>query len=86
MKNSSRYFCNKECEYYPCHNFHRESFYQINCLFCMCPLFPYDCGGEYIILDNGNKDCSKCCIPHDVDDGYDYVINFLKNFKNGRLR
>lgn len=30
-----------------------------------------DCGGDYTILDNGWKDCSKCTLPH-YD--YDYVI------------
>ena len=37
----------------------------LNCLFCYCPIYDdCDCGGEYIILNNGIKDCSKCLKPH----------------------
>jgi len=37
----------------------------INCMFCYCPLYEDEnCGGNYIILENGLKDCSKCIIPH----------------------
>lgn len=37
----------------------------INCLFCYCPLYEDEnCGGNYIILENGLKDCSKCTLPH----------------------
>ncbi len=75
MKNSYKYFCNKDCEYYPCHNFDR-----INCLFCFCPLYTYDCKGNFKILDNGRKDCSDCRIPHE-ENGYDYVVKFLKRSK-----
>ena len=81
MKNSYKYFANKDCEYYPCHNFEN-----INCVFCFCPLYLYDCGGKYKILDNGRKDCSGCETPH-KENGYDYIIEFLENtapsFKKG---
>jgi len=40
-----------------------------------------DCGGEYVILDNGWKDCSKCAIIHQ-EDGYEYVIGKLKEKNN----
>ena len=37
----------------------------INCLFCYCPLYEDEnCGGNYIILENGLKDCGKCTLPH----------------------
>ena len=37
----------------------------IYCMFCYCPLYDeFDCGGDYIILDNGVKDCSNCIRPH----------------------
>ena len=56
MTNSSRYFCNKECEYFPCHpGADPEHF---NCLFCYCPMNPFpDCLGhpEYIVLADGSK-------------------------------
>lgn len=63
-----KYFQNKECEYFPCHKIDK-----INCLFCFCPLYNKDCGGNYIILEKGIKDCSNCLIPHGKD-GYDYII------------
>ena len=54
MENSSRYFCNKECEYFPCHTgADRERF---NCLFCYCPMNRFtNCPGkpEYIVLKDG---------------------------------
>lgn len=73
---SCKYFQNKECEYYPCHDSD-----DINCLFCFCPLYSMDCGGNFKMIDGTNgkkiKDCSKCLIPHS-EDGYDYVIKRLK--------
>ena len=37
----------------------------LNCLFCYCPNYDnYECGGNFVILDNGLKDCSGCLIPH----------------------
>jgi len=78
-KNSYKYFCNKDCEYYPCHNFKR-----INCIFCYCPIYSFDCGGNYIILKNGIKDCSKCELPH-TEKGYDYVVKFLKGQSSAKI-
>lgn len=71
MKNNSRYFENIDCEYYPCHQMSH-----INCLFCYCPLYLMECGGQYQILDNGIKDCSSCLIPHQKNN-YDYIVNKL---------
>ncbi len=69
---SYKFFTNKECEFYPCHNTDR-----INCLFCFCPLYNYkDCGGNFVILDNGIKDCSNCNLPHS-EKGYNYIIQKL---------
>ena len=65
-----KFFCNKKCEYYPCHELN-----DINCLFCFCPLFNFECGGDFVITSSGRKDCSKCLIPHT---DYDFVIKFLK--------
>jgi len=68
-----KFFQNKGCEYFPCHKDGK-----LNCLFCFCPLYPYDnCGGVYKILENGIKDCSDCRIPHE-EEGYDYIVQFLK--------
>ncbi|MBQ3009245.1 MAG: metal-binding protein, partial [Oscillospiraceae bacterium] len=35
MKNSFRFFENRDCEYYPCH----KTDHPLNCLFCYCPLY-----------------------------------------------
>lgn len=73
MKNY-KFFENKKCEYYPCH----KGIDKINCLFCLCPLFQYNnCGGKYKILKNKKKDCSDCIMCH-LENGYDYVMKFLK--------
>ena len=76
MKNCHRFFVNKDCEYYPCHQKNNDDF---NCLFCFCPLYSMGdkCGGNFKMLSNGIKDCSDCSIPHNKN-GYDYVINKLK--------
>lgn len=73
MKNSYKFFQNKECEWFPCHStLSKENF---SCLMCFCPLYCFDdCGGNYQMLENGIKDCSNCTIPH-YD--YDYVIKKL---------
>ena len=33
MENSYRFFANKDCKYYPCH----QGLEAFNCLFCYCP-------------------------------------------------
>ena len=72
---SYNFFQNKECEWFPCHSTQNTDKY--SCLFCFCPLYTYeDCGGKYVILSNGIKDCSLCLIPHY---NYDYIIEKLKN-------
>ena len=59
-----KYFQNKECEYFPCHEgVDCENF---SCLFCYCPLYALGehCGGNFTYTENGIKDCSACLIPH----------------------
>ena len=65
-------FRHTECEAFPCHaQVIPEDF---NCLFCYCPLFHWEnCGGIYTRLPTGEKDCSKCALPHEKDN-YDAVI------------
>ena len=74
MKNSSCYFQNKDCGYFPCHKVSDSSYF--NCLFCYCPLYALGdkCGGKFTYTDKGIKDCSGCLIPHSSG-GYDYVIS-----------
>lgn len=58
------YFCNCECEYFPCHP--KADPDNFNCLFCYCPLYILGdrCGGSFVYLPNGYKDCSLCLYPH----------------------
>ena len=71
MENNYRFFCNKECEYFPCHDVKNKE--EFNCLFCYCPLyFLEECGGNKRYA-NGIKDCSLCMIPHSPK-GYDHII------------
>ncbi len=62
MENSYRFFENKECQYYPCH----EGIENMNCLFCYCPLYALGdrCGGNFRYTENGIKDCTLCLRPH----------------------
>lgn len=76
IKNSSKFFNNNECPYFPCHN--TENIENFNCIFCYCPLYNLtDCGGKFKVLENGIKDCSDCMLPHKKEN-YDYIINKLK--------
>ena len=80
MENSSRFFANRECEYYPCH----KSDGDINCLFCFCPLYNMECPGNYKMVDKGErkiKSCIDCTFPHEPEN-YDVVIALLKELKN----
>ena len=64
MNHSHRFFCNSDCEYFPCHP--EADTEQFNCLFCYCPLYALGdkCGGSFTYLENGIKDCSNCLRPH----------------------
>ncbi|WP_335342178.1 cysteine-rich small domain-containing protein, partial [Pseudoflavonifractor phocaeensis] len=68
------FFCNRECEYYPCHTLPEGQ--DLNCLFCYCPLYMLgrECGGNYTYLDSGIKDCSNCIIPHQPKN-YGYIAS-----------
>lgn len=61
---SYRFFQNRECEYFPCHQGIDPE--ELNCLFCFCPLYPLGqrCGGAFVYTPDGIKDCSGCCFPH----------------------
>jgi Zn-finger protein len=66
QKYGYKYFENRSCPFYPCHNL--ES---INCLFCFCPLFDRKCWMD-------KKDCENCIYPH-VKSNYQMLINKLCN-------
>lgn len=74
MKNSYKFFSNRECEFFPCHE--TDDTADFNCLFCYCPLYTLgnDCGGNYSYNEKGIKDCSKCLIPHKASN-YEYILS-----------
>ena len=76
VENGSRYFKNTDCEYFPCHKTEGEFF---NCMFCCCPLYPLGdgCGGNFVYIEGGIKDCSACTIPH-TEAGYQHVMSNLR--------
>lgn len=76
MKNSSHFFENRDCEYFPCH----EGLEHFNCLFCYCPLYCLKkCPGkpEYIEVDGKKiKACTNCTFPHQPEN-YEAMIRIL---------
>jgi len=77
---SYKFFQNTSCEYYPCHTIDQSEVQNFSCLFCYCPLYKSkDCNGNFTILPNEIKDCSKCLIPHY---NYDYIVQKLKEINN----
>ncbi len=82
MEHSHRFFSNRACAYFPCHEgLDPENF---NCLFCFCPLYGLRaCGGSPAWLPNGVKDCSGCLRPHRPE-GYEAIIRTLKQGNQGR--
>lgn len=77
MKNSFRYFENRECKYYPCHRDMEE----MNCLFCYCPLyFLPDCPGTREQIEKDGRiiqSCLNCDYPH-RSENYGNMIRILR--------
>ena len=71
-----KFFSHKDCEFFPCHKVKNPD--DFNCLFCYCPLYLTDCGGNYNILSNGIKDCSDCTIPH-MEKNYEFILSKFRN-------
>ena len=69
----SRFFQNRQCEFFPCHGGVAEA--DFNCLFCFCPLYALGrgCGGAPSYTAGGVKDCSGCALPH-LRQNYDRVL------------
>ncbi|MCR4590459.1 MAG: cysteine-rich small domain-containing protein [Lachnospiraceae bacterium] len=67
MMNTFKYFENRECKFYPCHEMGDKG--GVNCLFCYCPLyFMKDCPGTYHYVEKGGKkikSCVDCTFPHE---------------------
>ncbi|RMG70446.1 MAG: metal-binding protein [Nitrospirae bacterium] len=85
VENSSRYFLNYACEYFPCHQTDAEDF---NCLFCYCPMYYLECLGtpHYITLPTGRviKDCSGCIFPHRPEN-YETILEYLTMVATGEV-
>ena len=75
MDNSYKYFENRACQYYPCHDMER-----VNCLFCYCPLNHLEqCPGNPKYIEANEKiikDCSSCTFPHEPEN-YDLIMQLL---------
>lgn len=71
----TNFYQHTKCPYFPCHsNINPKDF---NCKFCYCPLYLVPkCGGNYTILKNGIKDCSKCTIVHQRN-AFDHIFKIL---------
>ena len=78
MEHSYKYFENRACKYFPCH----EGLQSMNCLFCYCPLYALGtaCGGNFVMLENGVKDCSGCAIPH-KQENYGYITEQFEKIR-----
>lgn len=79
MNNSSRFFANRECEYYPCHDMGGD----LNCLFCYCPLYNTKCPGNFTVKEKDGrkiKSCIDCTFPHEAGN-YDKIMEILKGGK-----
>jgi len=76
MDNSYKFFENKDCKYFPCH----EGLSDFNCLFCYCPMYTLkNCPGTYEIIEkNGKqiKSCLNCNYPHNPNN-YDAIMKIL---------
>ena len=77
MENSYKFFSNKECKYFPCHN----GLDDFNCLFCYCPMYSKEkCLGKPEFKEVRGKVikvCTNCTFPHDPDH-YDQIMQYLK--------
>ena len=83
MENSSSFFENRACQFFPCHKLDSP----FNCLFCYCPLYDKNpCPGNptFIKKDDGKiiKRCTDCVFPHKAEN-YDKIMSILRVKKEG---
>ena len=73
MSENYKFFCHKNCEFFPCHKTDKPD--EFNCLFCYCPLYALgkNCGGNFKYTGKGIKDCSNCMLPHNKKN-FDYIM------------
>jgi Zn-finger protein len=78
VENSYRFFANRDCRYYPCH----EGIEELNCLFCFCPFYGRkDCPGTPRWMETKRgiiKDCTPCVYPHRAEH-YDEIMERLRS-------
>lgn len=76
MEASYKFYENKSCRFYPCHEIDNSDGF--NCMFCFCPLYFLGdkCGGNFDKIGVGGsiKDCSRCLIPH-ISENYDLIMS-----------
>lgn len=74
--NSSRYFENRDCSYYPCH----KGLENMNCMFCYCPFYTkQNCPGNPEFLEKNSKkikSCMNCNFPHRAEN-YDKMMQLM---------
>ena len=77
MENSHKYFENRDCKYYPCH----EGIEEMNCLFCYCPLYHLEhCPGNPRFQEKEGrtiKVCTDCTFPHRAEN-YEKIIELIR--------
>lgn len=82
MEHSYRFFENRACKYFPCH----EGLKEFNCLFCYCPLYAReDCLGTPRFQEKDGrklKICTGCTFPHQPEN-YDAIIRALQGKSTG---
>ena len=74
--NSEKFFCNKECKFFPCHKTDNEE--NFNCLYCFCPLYALGekCGGNFTYTKSGIKNCDSCVLPH-TPEGEEHINKMI---------
>ncbi len=78
MDDSFRFFENRKCKYFPCHEMPEGE--GLNCLFCFCPLYNTDCPGDPRFTEKDGrriKVCTGCTFPHRAEN-YDEIIKRLR--------
>ena len=78
MDNSYKFFQNKDCQFFPCHEV--DNVEEFNCLFCYCPVYFVSCPGDFSRLDDGRKDCMGCTLNHEPR-FWEMVQSMMKNPK-----
>ncbi|MCR4713902.1 MAG: cobyrinate a,c-diamide synthase [Treponemataceae bacterium] len=74
-----KFFQNRACEMFPCHQTDDPD--NFNCLFCFCPLYfsGEKCGGNFKFTEKGTKSCINCTFPHKKEN-YDALMAKLRMF------